>query len=55
MYAILFLFIHLLKNDLVITYYIAILLRLQVWKDRYDFHPVLAYRLIDERINKYNI
>lgn len=29
-YAILFLFIHLLKNDLVSTYYIAILLRMQV-------------------------
>ena len=48
-YAILFLFIHLLKNDLVSTYYIAILLRMQVWKDRYDFHPHLAYHLIDER------
>lgn len=40
--------IHLLKKDLVIAYYIAILLRIQVWKDRYDFLPHLAYHLIDE-------
>lgn len=47
-YAILLLFIHLLKNDLVITYYIAVLLKMQVWKDRYDFHPHLTCRLTDE-------
>lgn len=56
-YHILFLFIHLFKNNLVIMYYIeatyiAVLLRMQVYG--YGFHSPLAYHLVQWTCNKYN-